>query len=137
MMMVMLKMWFEDHVFMFRILECMFQNIVLVGSANFFRPAKEFGNFFRPAKFLPPGWCSANFFRPALQDFFSLCWGLFDAVRLRACLRKTNADLFISATLCPQNALHSSSDASLSSDDEERFSPGFARRVPALPSARH
>ncbi len=37
MMMVMLGMWFEDLVCMFRILEFMFLNIVLVGSANFFR----------------------------------------------------------------------------------------------------
>ncbi len=30
MMMVMLKIWFEKHVFMFLILECMFRNIRLI-----------------------------------------------------------------------------------------------------------
>ncbi len=61
--------------------------------------------------------------RPALQGFFSPCWGLFDAVCLRACLLKTTTDVFICATLYPQDALQSSSsDASLSSDDEEQLS---------------
>ncbi len=32
---------------------------------------------------------------PGAAGFFSPCWGLLDAVRLRACLRKTNTDLFI------------------------------------------
>jgi hypothetical protein len=40
--------------------------------------------------------------RPALQGFFTPCWGLLDAVHLRACLRKTNTELFISTALCPQ-----------------------------------